>query len=249
MMPMRQIGIICDRLEMPSGSRGRLTYPAAVREQRLSAGDDLPRVFTPRQCNGIRKVARKFGYPRDQWWDFVHETWLKVAGGWFRVPRVEPSMSRYIFRIARNLAIDLFRRFEGDAMTGAVVFSCLPEWAREDQDEQPGEDRPGTPEVGRLPIEQSIRAEQLRERAGQRDREAAEWMMRLRVHGESGAEIAADAGAPRKRIYQRVSRLEEKLAELEAPEEPSTAPARGGSRTSPSRLALSSPRAEPRQRL
>ena len=220
MMPIRQVGIICDRPEKPSGSRGGLTYPAAVREHRIPAGDDLPPVFTPRQCNGIRKVARRFGYPRDQWWDFVHETWLKVAVAWIRVPRVEPGMSRYIFRIARNLAIDLFRRFEDDAMTGAIVFSCLPEWAREDDDEQPGEDRPGTPEVGRLPMEQRILARQLWARALERDREAAGWMMRLRVHAETGPEISADAGAPSKRIYQRVSRLEEKLAALEPPEEP-----------------------------
>jgi hypothetical protein len=103
MMPMRQIGIICDRLEMPSGSRGRLTYPAAVREHRIPAGDDLPRVFTPRQCNGIRKVARRFGYPRDQWWDFVHETWLKVAVAWCRVPPAKRIYQR-VSRLEEKLA-------------------------------------------------------------------------------------------------------------------------------------------------
>jgi hypothetical protein len=79
------------------------------------------RAFTPRQRHGIRKIGRKFGYPYDQRWDFVHETWLKVHYGWLHVPRVEPSMTRYIFPIARNLAIDLFHRFEEDAMTGPEI--------------------------------------------------------------------------------------------------------------------------------
>jgi len=177
-----------------------------------------PPVFTPRQCNGIRKIARKFGFAWDQQADFVHETWVKFAEGWMRVPRVEPSMSKYVFRIARNLAIDLFRRFEDDAMTGAVVFSCLPEWEREEEDEQPGEDRPGTPQVVTRTMVDRIRARQIWHLALERDPDAAVWMKRLRVEGETGAEIAADVGQPVARVYRRVARLEEALARLEPPE-------------------------------
>lgn len=180
-------------------------------EHAIPAADDAPPAFTPLQRNGIRKIARKFRYPYDQRWDFVHETWLKVHDGWIRVPRVEPGMSRYIFKIARNLAIDLFDRFKDDAMSGAVVFSSLPEWAHEDEDEEPGEGRPGTPEVARLAMEERIHARQLWARALERDREAAEWFARSRVHEETVPEIAADVGKPAGRIYKRVSRLVERL--------------------------------------
>ena len=180
-------------------------------EHAVPAVDDAPPAFTPLQRNGIRKIARKFGYPYDQRWDFVHETWLKVHDGWIRVPRVEPGMTRYIFKIARNLAIDLFDRFKDDAMTGAVVFSCLPEWAREDEDEEPGEDRPGTPQITHLTMEDRIHARQLWTRAHNRDREAAEWLVRTTVHEETVPEIAADVGKPVARIYKRVSRLVERL--------------------------------------
>jgi len=173
--------------------------------------DDAPPAFTPRQRHGIRKIARKFGYPYDQRWDFVHEAWLKVHDGWVHVPRVEPSMSRYIFRIARNLAIDLFRRFEDDAMTGAIVFSSLPEWASEDEDELPDEDRPGTPEVVHLTMENRILARQLWARAQERDREAAEWLGRAKIGDETVPEIADDVGQPVERIYKRMSRLVERL--------------------------------------
>jgi DNA-directed RNA polymerase specialized sigma24 family protein len=127
------------------------------------------------------------------------------------VPRVEPGMTRYIFKIARNLAIDLFRQFEEDAMTGAVVFSCLPEWAHEDEDEEPGEDRPGTPQVAQLTMEDRIHVRQLWARAQERDREAAEWLVRTTVDEETVPEIAADVRKPVARIYKRVSRLLERL--------------------------------------
>lgn len=187
-------------------------------EHAIPAADDAPPAFTPRQRNGIRKIAGKFGYPYDQRWDFVHESWLKVHDGWLRVPRVEPDMTAYIFTIARNLAIDLRDRFAEDAMTGAVVFSSLPE-EREDEDEQPGEDRPGTPEVGRLTMEERILARQLWDRARQRDREAAEWLVRSKVHEDTVPEIAADVGQPADRIYKRVSRLVERLQPEPEPED------------------------------
>ncbi len=173
--------------------------------------DDAPPLFTPRQRNSIRKVARKFGYPHDQRWDFVHETWLKVHDVWIRVARVEPDMTRYITTVARNLAIDLIRRFADDAMTGAVVFSSLPECVREEEDEQPGEDRPGTPEVEPLQMETRILAWQLWGRAVGRDREAAEWLARKELHEETVPEIASDVGIPPDRIYKRVSRLVERI--------------------------------------
>jgi RNA polymerase sigma factor (sigma-70 family) len=172
---------------------------------------DAPPAFTPRQRHVIRKIARRFGYPHDLRWDFVHETWLKVHDGWKRVPRVEPGMSRYIFRIARNLAIDLFRRFEEDAMTGAVVFSSLPEGAEQDEEEPPDEDAPGTPEIVHFTIEDRVLARQLWARAQQRDREAADWLARNEIDEEAVREIEADVGQPADRIYKRMSRLVERL--------------------------------------
>jgi DNA-directed RNA polymerase specialized sigma24 family protein len=180
-------------------------------EHAIPTPHDRPPAFTPQQRNGIRKIARSFGYPHDQHWDFVHETWLKVHDGWMRVPRVEPSMTRYVFRIARNLAIDLFHRFEEDAMTGAVVFSCLPEWEREEEAENDGQDRPGTPELVRLTMEDRILARQLWGRAAARDREAADWLVRTGVDEETVPEIAGDVRKPVDRIYKRVSRLATRL--------------------------------------
>lgn len=175
--------------------------------QGIPVVDDTPPAFTPWQRNGIRKIARRFGYRYDQQWDFVHETWLKVHDGWVRVPRLEPSMTRYIFGVARNLAIDLFHRFEEDAMTGAVVFSCLPEWEREDEDEPPGEERPGTPEIVRVTMDNRILAQQLWDRATARDREAAGWLARAELDEETVPEIAADVRKSAGSIYKRLSRL------------------------------------------
>jgi RNA polymerase sigma factor (sigma-70 family) len=173
----------------------------------IPALDDAPPAFTPQQRRGIRKIARRFGYPYDQWWDFVHEAWLKVHDGWNHVPRVEPATTKYIFTIARNLAIDLRDRFAEDAMTGAVVFSSLPEWDREDEDEQPGEDRPGTPEVLHANIERRVLASQLWARATRRDREAAGWLARTELDEETVPEIAADVRKSAASIYKRLSRL------------------------------------------
>jgi DNA-directed RNA polymerase specialized sigma24 family protein len=185
-----------------------------------------PPVFTPRQRNGIRKIARRFRYPYDQWWDFVHEAWLKVHDGWLRVPRVEPSMTSYIFKIAHNLAIDLLERFEDDAMTGAVVFSALPEWELEEEDEQDGEDRAGTPAIERLTMEKRVLAHQLWERAAKLDPEAAGWLGRTAIGEETVPEIAADVRKPASRIYKRLSRLVMRLRVLSGDLEAATKPAR-----------------------
>lgn len=186
-------------------------------EYAIPAVADAPPAFTPRQRNGIRKIARRYGYPYDQWWDFVHEAWLKVHDGWMRVPRVEPAMTHYIFRIARNLAIDLFKRFEEDAMTGAVVFSSLPEGADdyEDEKDKDGDDRPGTPEVATLTVEQRVLARELWAQAQKRDREAADWLVRTKVHEDTVPEIAAGVRQPEARIYKRVSRLLDTLRKPE----------------------------------
>jgi DNA-directed RNA polymerase specialized sigma24 family protein len=193
---------------------------SAVPQHALAA--DRPGVFTARQRNGIKKIARNSGLPHDQQWDFVHETWVKVAEVWPQVPRVEPRMSRYIFRMAKNLAIDLFRRFKEDAMTGAVVFSCLEAWEQKREEKQEAgerfEDDLGMPQVARPRVDARTRAEQFMKHAVGRDPEAAGWMWRMRVEGETGPEIAAAVGQSSKNVYQRVSRLEEALARLEPPE-------------------------------
>lgn len=178
-----------------------------MREEPHPAYALRPPAFTPLQRNGIRKIARRFRYPPDQQWDFVHETWLKVHDGWIHVPRVEPGMTRYVFKLARHLAIDLFRRFEDDMMTGAVVFSCLPEWEREDEPEDPDEDRPGTPQIVRLTMDDWVLARQVCARGVQRDADATGWMVRAKAHRYTVPEIASDVGRSATVVYKRVARL------------------------------------------
>ncbi len=163
-----------------------------------TASDENPPPFTAKQGRTIRRIGRRSGYPRNELEDLAQIVWIEVKRCWARVPRVEPDFSKYVFRMAHNLAIAIVKKMQEDAMTHAVNFSGVDEAKAQGVS-------PAMP--AKVSPEDKVLAQRVAERAVERDPEAADWMMRTKVHDESFVSVAEDVGQPEERVKKRVNRL------------------------------------------
>jgi RNA polymerase sigma factor (sigma-70 family) len=158
-----------------------------------TASDENPPPFTAKQARSIRRIGRRCGFPRNELDDLVQIVWLEAKRCWARVPRVEPDFSKYVFRMARNIAIDEMKKRRDDAMTGAKRIGSMDE-------------ENATAPVN-LTLSQKVLADQLLAKARGRDPVGAEWMVRTKMEGETFPEVSEDVGHSAEAIRKRVDRL------------------------------------------